>query len=226
MDLNNNIEVVEVKNLTIVDRIKYFFTNPNKLFEDYKTKPAWVLKSLIIVALTIVATIITTKLTIAPTIDMMIAQSPDMTREQAEAIMSSPLVLAFALGGAVFMAAVAVFLVPLIYWGLLRLFGGKTSYLRVVSLYTLAYIPYFIGSYISLAFAYYTNNFDSMLQPQFKDIIFQRLDLFVIWQVLLLVFGFAKIADIKISKSAIVVAIMWLMATCIAMIPVVTNRMF
>jgi hypothetical protein len=229
MELNNNIETVEVKRLTMFERLKYFFINPNKLFDDYNIKPTWLVKTLIIVVLTIIATIITTKLTVGPQIDLLIQQSPDMSKEQAEAtvaFMNSPVIMAFAAGAAVLTAAIAVFLGSLIYYGLIALFGGKTRYMKVVSVYSLAYIPYAFGSLISLGFAYYTNNFDSLLQPKLMDVIFNRLDLFVIWQVLLLVFGFTKIANIKLHKAAIIVAIMWIIGTGMAMIPVFTSRMF
>jgi hypothetical protein len=226
MELNNTVEIVEVKKLTIVEKLKYFFVNPNKLFEDYNIRPTWFLKTLIIVALTMITTIITTKLIAGPTIDMMILQTPDLTREQAEAIMKSPLVMGFAAGGALLMPTAAIFLGSLIYYGLISLFGGKTKYMKIVAVYTLAYIPYTIGTLISLGFAYYTNNFDSMMQPKLMDVIFNRLDVFVIWQVLLLVFGFAKISNIKLHKSAIIVAIMWTIATLISLVPVFTNRLF
>jgi hypothetical protein len=229
MELNNDVEVVEVKKLTIMERLKYFFINPNKLFEDYNTRPTWFLKTLLIVALTIIATIVTTKLTIGPTIDMMIQQTPDMPKEQIDAtmaFMNSPLIIGFAIGGALLAATAAVFLSSLIYYGLIALFGGKTKYMKVVSVYSLAYIPYAMSALISLAFAYYTNNFDSMLQPELTDIIFNRLDIFVIWQVLLLVFGFAKISNLKLHKTAIIVGIMWTISTGVSIASASMSKLF
>ena len=226
MELDNNVEIVEVKRLTIMEKLKYFFINPNKLFEDYKIRPTWLLKTILIVALTIIGTIISTKLIAGPSIDLLIQRTPDLSREQAEVIMKSPLVMGFAVGGALVVSTAAVFLGSLIYYGLISLFGGKTKYIKIVAVYSLAYIPYTIGTMISLAFAYYTNNFDSMMQPQFMDVIFNRLDIFVIWQVLLLVFGFAKISNLKLHKSAIIVAVMWTISTVISLVPVFTNRLF
>lgn len=226
MEVNDNVEIVEVKKLTIIEKFKYFFVNPNKLFEDYNVRPTWFLKTIVIVALTIIATIITTKLIAGPSIDLMIQRTPDITREQAEVIMNSPFVMIIAVVGAFFAAIAAVFLGSLIYYGLISLFGGKTKYMKIVAVYSLAYLPYTIGSLISLAFAYYTNNFENMIQPQLSDIIFNRLDIFVIWQVLLLTFGFAKISNLKISKSAIIVAIMWILATGLALIPIFTNKLY
>lgn len=227
METNNMVEVEEVKKLTILERIKYFFTNPNKLFEDYKTRPTWFLKTLIVVLLTVIVTLVTVQLTVGPQIDMMLSQQPDMTREQAENAMqiAKPFTIGIAIGGGFVGAVAAVFLGSLIYWGLISLFGGKTRYMSVVSVYSLAYVPASIGGIITIAFAYFTNNFYSLLQPEAWDIILRRFDLFVIWQVLLLVFGFSKIADIKLSKSAIIVGIMWLLVTAYSFIPVFTNRM-
>lgn len=226
MELDNNVEIVEVKRLTTMEKLKYFFINPNKLFEDYKIRPTWLLKTILIVALTIIGTIISTKLIAGPSIDLLIQRTPDLSREQAEVIMKSPLVMGFAVGGALLVSTAAVFLGSLIYYGLISLFGGKTKYIKIVAVYSLAYIPYTIGTMISLAFAYYTNNFDSMMQPQLMDVIFNRLDIFVIWQVLLLVFGFAKISNLKLHKSAIIVAVMWTISTVISLVPVFTNRLF
>ncbi|MDF2839612.1 MAG: Yip1 domain protein [Clostridia bacterium] len=229
MEINNAAENEEVKKLTIGERIKYFFTNPNRLFEDYKNKPTWLVKLLIIIGITIVYTILLKNLTFGPQVDMIIQQSPDMPKEQVEAtmaLMNSPVMTAIAVGAAALMAIIAVFATSGIYYGLLSLFGGKTSYMRVVAVYSLAYIPYYIGALVSLGFSYFTNNYESLLQPQLTDVLFNRLGLFVIWQVLLLVFGFSKIADIKVSKAAIVVAIMWIIATIISIVPTFMNRMF
>lgn len=213
MEFNNDIEVVEVKKLTMVEKFKYFFINPNKLFEDYNVKPAWLLKTLFIVVISLIAVIITTQITAGPQTDLLLQRSPDMSREQAEAIIKSPFMMYFTIAAGFIVPILAIFLGSLIYWGLLSLFGGKTSYTKIVSVYTLAYIPYLVGSFISLAFAYYANNFDNMLQPQIKDVLFTRFDLFVIWQALLLVFGLAKISGLKPQKTAIIVAIMWILAT-------------
>lgn len=229
MENNTNLEMEEVKKLTILERIKYFFINPNKLFEDYNTKPAWLVKFLIIVGLTVIYIIIFKNVTIDPQMDLRMQMSPDMTKEQAEAAMAfanSPWMTALYVIFAIAGAAISAFLIPLIYYGLIALFGGKTKYMKVVSVYLLAYIPYMIGTLVGLAFAYYTNNYESLLQPTVTDVLLNRLDLFVIWQALLLVFGFSKVADLKLHKSAIIVSIMWLIATGIALVPVYMNRMF
>ena len=216
----NNIEIVEVKRLTMVEKLKYFFVNPNKLFEEYNTRPTWLLKTILIVALTIIGTIISTKLVIGPTIDMMIQQTPDMPKEQLDAtmaIMNSPIVIGVAVGFATIIAIGAVFLSSGIYYGLISLFGGKTKYMKVVAVYSLAYIPFTISTLVGLAFAYYTNNFDSILQPEIRDIIFNRLDIFVI---------FAKISNLKLFKTAIIVGIMWTLSTVISIVLASVGKLF
>lgn len=226
MEINNEVESQEVNRLTIKERVKYFFTNPNMLFEEYKIKPTWLVKMLIIVTIAIVYSLIYSKLTYAPQIDMIMDQQPSLTREQAEQSMqffSSPI---FSVGTALLGSAIAVFMTPLIYHGLIALFGGKTSYMRVVAVYSLAYIPYYIGELINLAIASYGNNYSSYLQPQFIDVVFNRFGLFVVWQVLLLVFGFSKIADLKLQKSAIIVGIMWSIVFGISLIPVLMSKLF
>jgi hypothetical protein len=229
MEINNEVEIDEVKKLTMGERIKYFFTNPNKLFEEYEIRPTWLVKLLIIIILSIIYTILLKNLTFGPQVDMIIQQTPDMPKEQAEAtiaFMNSPIMTGIAVGAAVAMAAIAVFLTSWIYYGLIALFGGKTKYMKVVAVYSLAYIPYYIGALATLGFAYFTNNYESLVQPQVMDVMFNRLGLFVIWQVLLLVFGFSKIANLKLQKSAIIVAIMWIIATVISIVPTLMNRMF
>lgn len=226
MDLNSNLEIVEVTRLSNMEKLKYFFINPNKLFEDYKTRPTWLLKLLIIMAMAIAYTIIYSKFTLAPQIDLLIQQQPELTMEQAKASLqffNSPIFLVVV---AMIGSLITIFLTPFIYYGLISLFGGKTNYMRIVAVYSLAYIPYYIGELVNFAIAYYTNNYENLIQPQITDALLNRLGLFVIWQVLLLVFGFSKIADIKIHKAAIVVAIMWIIATGFTLVPVFMSRLF
>mgnify|MGYP000193837292 CR=1 FL=1 len=229
MEINNNVEIAEVKKLTILERFKYFFTNPNMLFQEYNERPTWLLKTLAIVALSVIGIIISKNLIMGPTIDMMIQQSPDMPKEQMDmtiALVKSPVMVWIAALVGLITSIGAVFLGSVIYYGLISLFGGKTKYMKIVAVYSLAYIPYAIGTLVNLAFVYYTNNFDSMLQPGFSDAIFQRVDVFVIWQVLLLVFGFAKISNLKLRKTAIIVAIMWAIVTGISLATASMNRLF
>lgn len=222
MEINNIIEVESVKSLTIGEKLKYFFTNPNKLFEDYKTKPTWKLKLLIIIAIVLVHSIFTKLLTFGLQIDLAMQQMQDLSKEQAQAMLqffnSSWMTVIFAIVF-VLSAVAVVFFVPLIYYGLISLFDGKTTYRSILSVYSLAYIPFYIGSLVNLAIAYFANNYESILNPDVVDILLSRLDLFVIWQVLLLIFGFSKVANIKLWKSGIIVGIMWLITTGIEIMP-------
>lgn len=224
METNEIIEVEEVKKLTMAERLKYFFTNPNKLFENYEVKATWLGKFLIIMVLALAYSFMLKNQILGPQMDMILSQTPNLSQEEAAfaaQIASTTLVVM-----SVIVIAITVFLVPLIYWGLLSLFGGKTRYMKVVAVYTLAYIPVMIGSFVTLGIAYYTNNYDSLLQPQMLDALLNRLNLFVIWQVLLLIFGFAKIANIKIIKSAFVVGILWLIYTGYAVGSIMLMRMY
>ncbi len=229
MEQYTAIETEEVKKLTILERIKYFFINPNKLFESYNVKPTWLFKLLLILAMTCIATIIMKKITFDANVDSLLQQTQGLSKQDAEAtakFLNSPVMTAIMVGGAMFVAAAQLFLVPSIYYGLISLFGGKTGYMKIVAVYMTAYIPVAIGSFAGLAFAYYTNNYDSLLHPTMKDILFDRFGLFVIWQALLLVFGFAKIAEMKLSRAAITVAIMWLIATGIPIVQGYLTRAF
>lgn len=228
MEINNMVETNQVKNLTFGEKFKYFFINPNKIFEDYNTKPTWLIKLLVIIALSIVFAFITKSITSGAQTDLLMQQTPDMTKEEAEAVMqlmNSPVMTAITVAVTVITVIGGMFLTPLIYWGLISVFGGKTTYMKIVAVYTLAYIPYYLGSLLSLGYSYYTNNFDNLLNANLTDALFKRFDIFVIWQVLLLVFGFVKIANIKLGKSAIIVTIMWLLATGITVVPLLITKL-
>lgn len=223
METNNVLETTGTISLTIGEKLKCFFTNPNKVFAEYNIKPTWFVKFLIITAITVATTLITKALTFGPKVDLLIQQTPDISKEQAEAMvqfMNSPLMTGLAVGGSFITVVAAIFLGSLIYYGLISLFNGKTTYMKIVSVYSLAYIPASIGGLVTIAFAYYTNSFESLLQPKFMDMLFKRLDLFVIWQALLLIFGFAKVANLKLEKSAIIVVIMWIAATGASLVSV------
>ncbi len=222
MEVNNIVETASVKNLTIGEKFKCFFTNPNRLFEDYNTNPTWKLKFLIIIATVTLQAVLSKIFTFEAQIDNMLQSMPNMSKDQVQAVMelmNAPWMTALIAIFAAIMAIASVFLVTLIYWGLVSLFGGKTTYKKLLSVYSLAYIPVCIGSLVSLAIAYFTNNYGNTLNPNIADALLGRVDLFVICQVLLLVFGFSKVANLKLNKSAIMVGIMWLIATLIVVIP-------
>lgn len=216
MEINTAAEADQVKNLTIGEKLKYFFTNPNKIFEDYKTKPTWGIKVLLVIAIAAIVGYLTMVLTADAQLDLIMQQAPDITKEQAQ-IGAKVASIAIAVGIPL-TALISFFLVPVIYLGLISLFGGKTKYMKLVAVYSLACIPYYVGSLITLGFSYYTNNYESLIKPQLMDVLLGRIDLFVIWQILLLIFGFSKVANLKLGKSAVVVSILWGLSTGISVV--------
>ncbi len=219
MELN----VVKTKK-TLLQKVKLFFIKPSELFKDYLDKPAWALKLLMISVVTALYTYGTKILGKDLFAEMMEEKAAAMPPEQAEAVrgsitfMNSP---AMNIGSAAIAAVsmiVIILLVSLVYMVFIRAFKGNINYSQVVSVYTLAYMATAIGLVVKLAFMYLTGNLLYIdMSPTYLDALYNNLDVFVIWQSILMVFGISAVSGIPEKKSTVIVVSMWLVSLAISL---------
>lgn len=204
-------------------KLKLFFVKPTELFRDYIEKPAWALKLFVIALVMGLYTYGTKILGEDLFIEMMEEKAAAMPPEQAEAVrasipfMNSPMMnLISAAAGAISTVAI-ILLIALVYKAFIRAFKGEIKYKQVLAVYTLAYMASVLGMVVKFAYMYFTGNLLYLeLSPTFKDILLNNLDPFVIWQLILMVFGISAVSGIPEKKSIIIVAVMWLVALAIS----------
>ncbi len=213
-----------IKRKTLLQKLKLFVVKPSELFRDYLEKPAWALKLLIISIVTALYTYAVKILGEDLFIEMMEEKAATMPPDQAEAVkgsiafLNSPMMNAIsALIGAVSIIAI-ILLISLVYMAFVKALKGKIKYSQMVAVYTLAYMASVIGLLVKLAFMYLTGNLLYIdFNPSFTDAIYNNLDLFIIWQSILLVFGISAVSGLPEKKSTIIVVSMWLVSLAISL---------
>jgi len=205
------------------EKIKLFFIKPTELFRAYIDKPTWALKLIIISIISGLYTYGTKVLGKDLIIEMMEEKAAGMSPEQAEAmrasigLMNTPTMnLVSAVVGVVSIIAV-ILLVSAVYMTFARAFKGKIKYKQMLSVYTLAYMATAIGLVVKLAYMYITGNLLYInMSPTYWDILYNNLDLFIIWQSILMVFGISAVSGISEKRSTIIVVSMWFVSLFIS----------
>lgn len=205
-------------------KLKLFFIKPSELFRGYIDKPTWALKLLIISLLTGLYTYGTKVLGKDLIAEMMEERAAGMSPEQAEAmrtsmaLMDTPIMnIIAALVGVVSVIAI-ILLVTAVYMAFVKAFKGKIKYSQMLSVYTLAYMTTAIGLTVKLAYMYLTGNLLYInVSPTYWDILYNNLDLFIIWQSILMVFGISTVSGISEKKSIIIVVSMWFVSLIISL---------
>lgn len=202
-----------IKELSIREKIKYFFINPEKIFEQYIKKPVSLIKFIIIIssASFYAFAMSTQKNLIIDSALKSVKGNPNITQSALDAtkqisdVMYSAPMLIFEESAK---ALLTIFLISLIYWIIIRSLKGENSYKDTIAVYTLAYIPKAIYSLFLGIYIIATNSFpliDSLFKPTYSTQLLSKFTPFSIWQIVLLIIGFSKIGKISKKKSTIIV---------------------
>lgn len=211
-------------NKTLLQKLKLFVVKPSELFKDYLEKPTWALKLLIISVITALFTYATKILGKDLLTELMEEKAASMPPDQAAAVrssipfMNSPMMNAISAAVAVVSVIAIVLLISLVYMAFVKAMKGKIKYSQMVSIYTLAYMASVIGLLVKLAYMYLTGNLVYInMSPTYVDALYNNLDLFTIWQSILMVFGISAVSGLPEKKSTIIVVTMWLVSLAISL---------
>lgn len=215
----NNFETQENQsNLTLGEKIKYFFINPQKLFEDYLHHGKYAIPMIIVVAIsTILAVIqgIVSRDAVKGAVDKQINTTPGMDPNALGIVKgiadvtTSPIFVAVT---TIVGTLIAIYFYTLIYWLVSKMFKGTASYSQMVGVYVISRFAVIIGSAINLIYTVIANkpiDVNAAANLSFENVILGHLNVFGIWQMVLLVIGIAVVAGISKKKSISVVVIIW-----------------
>jgi hypothetical protein len=215
-------------------RIVGVLFSPGQTFADIARKPDWVVPALVIIAVFLIAAIVT-----VPRIDF-----ETMSRQAMEARGQTGPAAEQGLRFAIAMARGIQYVVPfliigfiavgaLIYWLGARLAGGEATYQQVFSVVMYAFIPQTIRQLIKIPVVLSKHNInpreiETLVRSgpaflvSYKEHpmlwgLFTRLDLFALWSVILVIIGLAAAARISKAKSAAVVVVVWSIMTLITL---------
>lgn len=205
-------ENYEVEKLSLMERLKYFFINPGKVFEQYIEKPTVLIK-LVIIAIGAILTAVVTSMQKDVIINESLkllqgknlpAQTLEAEKNMLNITLSAPVLIIVGL----LTLAATVALLSLIYWGLTSAFKGTITFGQTVAVYTLAYMPKVVYAIWVCIRSLTTNSIAGLKNAGNQTFITTFtgvINIFSIWQIVLLVIGLAKVGKISKKKSAIIV---------------------
>lgn len=203
-------------NMTFGEKIKNFFVNPGKLFEKTGRKPKVGILLVVIGVISLIATMLIFNFTKDYIIKVAIENAANKNPEQAElianstkAIMNSPFgIISTVIAALVSVYALTLF-VSLIYWLGAKMFSGECTYKQVLYVYCVSYITILISYIYEVSYSVInkmpsTGQATTILQ-QFANSI----NLFALWQLVILTYGLSAVSKIGKGKSAAIVLVVY-----------------
>ena len=203
------------------------FFSPGRVFTSIKEKPDW-LKPFIVV-LVIVA--IVSVLTFLLSRDTIFAQQEEKMRErglteeqieQAQSITGSPVIMIISGISGAFFTAIVLVLFTLILFLLVPLFGGKAQFPVLLAVVCYAGLITAFGGILRLILVGITkspySNFSlaafagSMSKTSFPFRLFMGVDLFIIWEMILVSMGVNITSEVKKENAYILVFLIWIVS--------------
>jgi uncharacterized membrane protein len=208
-----------------MDKIINIFFSPTKVFQSLKEKPSWALPLVIVlifIALTAVVTVISTK-------DVAMAKQEEVLKErgmsdeqiqQAKVFITGPLPVVFGALGAIIITGVILLIFALLINVLLPTLGGVSGFARVFSVVSHSALVMVPGNIIRLLLVVLTKSIYATTSlaaftPNLarNSVMFQllaSLDLFVIWEMVLVAMGIRITNEVKKNNAYLLVFGIWL----------------
>jgi hypothetical protein len=205
---------INVENLTFGEKFKSFFVNPTKYFAYYKEKPKFFLTMSLITLVTIIYTIITFTVSKDSIIEVAKKAMEQQLNgqpvpEQVMNLYNSPFFMVTGTIGAAVGVVATLFIGGLIYYLVVRIFKGKAKIIEIISVYTHANIASTIGVIVKMIYTLITKKTVNLDAATLSAVLFSNIDIFVIWQLVLMVFGISAVACLSKKKSTVVVIIVF-----------------
>jgi len=221
MSDNINENVVEVKELSWWERLKYIFISPNKAFESLAQYPK-VLFPMLVIPIGII-------LLFLPMLNLYKDYMRD-TMDQTYANMgmegmyiSDSLLTAQAIGvvvGGLVVIVLAWIVKAAIVNGFSGFVNGTGTFKQSLSVITYAYFPVLLGSIITTILALVIGEIDiqtslaiflpDSMAGSFLYTVLANLDIFVIWYQILAIIGISKVYKIGKGSSSVLVLGTWI----------------
>ncbi len=208
-------------------KIVDIFFSPSMVFASLKEKPDWI-KPFIIILLVIM---VVSMLTFMLSRDTIVAQQEELLRErglseeqieQAQRITGSPVIMVVSGISGAFFTAVVLVLFTLILFLLVPLFGGKAQFPIIMSVVCYAAMITALGALLRLILVGVTkspySNFSlalfagGMEKTSFSFRLLTGIDLFIIWEMILVAMGIHITSEVKKENAYILVFLIWVVS--------------
>ncbi|HDK7160159.1 TPA: YIP1 family protein [Clostridium botulinum] len=212
-------------NLTLKEKFKFFFTSPSKLFEYYRENPKFGILFLITTICAIIYQIIHSNLTkeivkkqMEKQFEGLDPQALEMTKKTMDT-MNNP---ALKIGSALIGVLIAVFGVALLIFIIFKISKVALSYQQTVTLYLVAGLSTCIGSMFKAIYMLISKKAvgtNAILNPSVKNTLIASIDIFTIWQYILLGIGIYAMGKTSKKKATILTIILAILSIGAAVLP-------
>jgi len=225
MEKNNSIYIEEIQ-LGMFSRIFGIFVFPAKVFRYLRENPSWLLPLIVLFSLTTVNQILTMDIKRTERIEH-VRENPEFSQERKDSIIdgiekrTSPLFQYSRL----LLTPIEIILVLIIISAFLFLFGNiflskNGKFIQVFSMFTYSSLLIIPASLVKTPLILWQNSSNVRISlnhlinemPEnslFYNLLF-RIDLFELWQVILVALGMSIIYKSRFVKGIIIVGIIWI----------------
>lgn len=128
----------------------------------------------------------------------------------------------------------------LIYWGLILIFGGETNYNKTLTIIIISAVPAMISNLVKMFYTLITkrtiinkglsgliasgNLITDSTNPIY--IILSKIDIFILWGLILLVLGFVISCKMKVWKSILIAVLLFILGIIVVLIATSISKEF
>lgn len=207
--------------------------SPGSTFAEIARKPDWVVPALVIIAVFLVAAIVTIPRLDFETMSRQAMEAKHISGAQMEQGLRIGIAIAKGIQYSIPILLIGILAVAaLLYWLGVRLLGGEATYQQVFSVVLYGFMPVVVRQLVKIPIVLTKHDLDPRAaetvvrsSPAFlvsfksDPILFtllSRLDLFAIWSLILIVIGLAAASRLSKAKTAGVVIVLWIVGTLVA----------
>ncbi|KPU26910.1 hypothetical protein TR13x_07800 [Caloranaerobacter sp. TR13] len=216
--LNENFN--ETRPFTWLERLKYVFTDPVKLFDNLREYPK-VLFPILLVGIGMMLLIL---LRLGSYREFLSSKMMEQLAKQGTEMPN----LESLVNTQVYVSIIVIAVTPMVVWvfksfltnGLASVFGGNGKFKDAFSVISHAFIPVLLGQVIITIISLIIGKFDvlinfAVLLPESMTggllySILSQIDIFIIWYQILAIIGISQVYGISRKKSALAVLLPWI----------------
>lgn len=209
------MENIQENPMSIGEKIKNFFINPGKLFEETNKKHKFGVMLIIIGVVSLISTMVSYYFTKDYLIDIAInnaatkdPQSAEMYANTIKNYMNSPAGMIVTAVSAMVVLYIMIFFVTFIYYLGIRLFSGECTYKQVLSVYCISYITILISSVYEAVYSFINKAPSASQATTILQQFANSISILGLWQLVILVYGLSTISKVdKVKTTAIVLVV-------------------
>lgn len=205
--------MMEDEKVSLGQKIKWYIVKPSRFFEEFKMNTKVLIHFIIITVLTAIATLITSSKPIEIT-ESMTSLQVDIARTANEA----PAISAGTIAGLIIGPIILYLLFALVRFAFAKIFNGEGKFKEMLGLVLVTSYPVALGGILTSIIT------DPSIDVSVMDAILSKVNIWSIWQLVLLIIGMKVMFKLSMKKSLIINIAIFLVTTAFTLGGAVLNN--